>query len=82
MTPFLIAGAGYETYRGAHHIPAVGSFGWTSSGLAAVVGGGVRIPIGGRWTLRSDVRWSAGVSDGVPNRVRIFQGVGITLPRH
>lgn len=75
VTPFVLAGAGYDAYRGAHVLPTVGTFGWTSSGLGVSAGGGVRVPIGGRWSLRTDVRFSGGVSQGLPNRVRVFQGV-------
>jgi hypothetical protein len=75
VTPFLLAGAGYDAYRGAYVLPEAGVFGWTSSGLGVSAGGGVRVPIGGRWALRTDVRFSGGVSQGLPNRVRVFQGV-------
>jgi hypothetical protein len=79
VTPFVIAGAGYDAYAGAYVIPSAGVFGWNSSGLAASVGGGVRVPIGDRWSLRADLRWSAGVSQGVPNRVRMTQGLAYRL---
>lgn len=75
VTPFVLAGAGYDAYRGAYVLPTVGVFGWTSSGLGVSAGGGVRVPIGGPWALRTDVRFSGGVSEGLPNRVRVFQGV-------
>ncbi len=75
VQPFVVFGGGLETYRGAHQIPAVGTFGWTGSGFAAVGGIGVRVPVGERWTLRTDVRYSAGFSDGLPDSVRVFQGL-------
>jgi hypothetical protein len=79
VMPFLLVGAGYDAYRGAHEIPTVGSFGWTSSGLATSVGGGVRVPLGGRWALRTDVVWSGGVSEGVPSRMRVSQGLALAI---
>src|SRR5262245_36865534 len=35
VQPFVLFGGGLETYRGAHQIPTVGSFGWTGSGFVA-----------------------------------------------
>jgi opacity protein-like surface antigen len=79
VQPFLVFGGGLETYRGAHQIPTVGSFGWTGSGFAAGGGFGVRVPVSERWTLRTDIRFSAGVSEGVPDTVRVFQGLAYGL---
>jgi hypothetical protein len=79
VQPFLVFGGGLETHRGAHQIPTVGSFGWTGSGFAAVGGIGVRVPVSDRWTLRTDVRYSAGVSEGLPDTIRVFQGLAFAL---
>ena len=78
-TLFVIVGAGYDAYRGVHQIPTVGSFGWSASGLSASVGGGARVPIAERWSLRTDVRWTGGLSEGVPNAVRVTQGLAYQL---
>lgn len=79
VQPFLVFGGGLETYRGAYQIPTVGSFGWTGSGFAAAGGFGVRVPVGDRWTLRTDIRYSAGVSEGTPDTIRVFQGLSVGL---
>jgi hypothetical protein len=73
--PYLVFGAGLETYRGFHDVPSVGTFGYSSSGLVASAGGGIRVPVGERWSWRTDVRFSAGISEAVPDSLRVFQGV-------
>jgi len=71
----VVVGAGLETYRGFHYMETVGTFGYDSSGLVGSVGAGLRLPIGERWAWRGDVRFSAGISEAVPDTLRIFQGV-------
>jgi len=75
--PYVVLGAGLETYRGFHYVETVGTFGYDGSGLVGSVGGGVRVPFGERWAWRSDVRFSAGISEAAPDTLRVFQGVTI-----
>ena len=75
FTPYIVLGAGLETYRGAYAVDGVGVFGYNNSGLVGNAGGGVRVPFGERWALRTDVRFSAGISEAVPDTLRVFQGV-------
>ncbi len=73
--PYVVVGAGLESYRGSYLVDRVGTFGYTNSGLVGSVGGGFRVPIGARWAWRTDVRFSAGISEAVPDTFRVFQGV-------
>lgn len=79
VEPFLVFGGGLETYRGAHQIPTVGSFGWTGSGFVAGGGFGVRVPISERWAVRTDVRYSGPVSHGPPHTIRVVQGLAFAV---
>jgi hypothetical protein len=73
--PYVVVGAGLETYRGFHYVESVGTFGYDGSGLVGSVGGGFRVPLGERWAWRSELRFSAGISEAVPDTLRVFQGV-------
>jgi hypothetical protein len=80
--PYLVFGAGLETYRGAYELQGIGTFGYNNSGLVASAGGGFRVPVGERWSWRTDVRFSAGISEAVPDTVRVFQGVTFAVGPH
>jgi hypothetical protein len=79
LKPYLVVGAGLETYRGFHDVQGVGTFGYNNSGLVASAGGGFRVQVGERWSWRTDVRFSAGISEAVPDTLRVFQGVSFAV---
>jgi hypothetical protein len=81
VTPYLAAGGGLEEYGTPVSLPGRSGL-FTQSKLAFAVntGGGVKVPVDDRWSLRSDARWYKALGRNGPEHWRLYQsatfGVG------
>lgn len=77
-TPYAAVGVGLEQYGTPLEVPRFGVITTKHVGPSVNVGGGIRVPISGRWDYRSDVRW-LNFSGGSPEGWRLYNGISARL---
>ena len=73
--PYLAGGVGLEQYGTAVAQPGGVLATQSNVGLTINAGGGVRVPVAGRWGYRSDVRWVNNLSTWGGEHWRVYNGV-------
>jgi hypothetical protein len=74
VIPYLAAGAGFERYGTALHVPGVGVVPRRGLAMTVNAGGGMRVPIDENWGIRTDAGWSNGIGRDAPQRWRCTTG--------
>ena len=75
VVPYLAGGVGLEQFGTAIAQPGGLLAAQSNVGFTINAGGGVRVPISGRWGYRSDVRWVNNVSMWGGEHWRLYNGV-------
>ena len=75
VTPYVAAGAGLEEYGSAFTLPGRPDI-LTQRKLAFTInaGGGLKVPVDDKWSLRTDARWFAPVGTNGSEHWRLYQG--------
>jgi hypothetical protein len=78
VAPYLAAGAGLEDYGTPVLLPGRSEL-VTQSKLAFAVnaGGGLRVPVDDKWSLRSDARWFKALGRNGSEHWRLYQGISL-----
>jgi hypothetical protein len=88
VTPYVVGGAGFERFgvaeffpEGARppYVPGNGLLVQARTGAVVNLGGGLRVPINERWGVRVDVRYTNGLSQRDPERLRVFWGATVGI---
>lgn len=84
VRPYIAAGVGVEHYAVPLELPTADcpqmyAITLRKVGMATSYGGGVHVPIAGRWTYRSDIRWLR--TAGSPEGWRIYNGASLHVGR-
>lgn len=79
-TPYVAAGIGLDQYGSVVEVPGRGIGLRTTTALSVNAGGGVRVPVGDNWGVRSDARWSNGLGANA-ERWRLYNGVTLGRSR-
>jgi opacity protein-like surface antigen len=74
-TPYFAAGVGLQEYESAISVSNSGFIRLQNTTLTVNAGGGLKIPVTGKWGYRTDVRWSNGFGRFAPENWRIYNGV-------
>jgi hypothetical protein len=75
VTPYVAAGVGFEPQAVAYFRPNGETLLGTATRLTLNAGGGVRVPVSDRWSVRSDAR----VVHGETDAWRVFNGAAVGL---
>jgi hypothetical protein len=75
IVPYLTGGVGFEQYGTALELPGLGVVTQPRLAFTVNAGGGVRVPVGENWEIRTDARWSNGIGAAAPERWRLYNGV-------
>lgn len=75
VTPYVAAGAGLEEFGTPVPLPGSADL-FTQKKLAFAVnaGGGVKVPVDDKWSLRSDARWYKALGRNGSEHWRLYQG--------
>jgi opacity protein-like surface antigen len=75
ITPYLAAGVGLEEFGAPVVLPGRSEI-FTQSKLAFAVnaGGGLKVPVDDKWSLRSDARWFKSLGRNGSEHWRLYQG--------
>jgi hypothetical protein len=74
-TPYVAAGIGLDQYGFPVELPGRAVAIQSGTTLTVNAGGGVRVPLGGNWGMRTDARWSNGIGWQAPERWRLYNGL-------
>jgi hypothetical protein len=74
-TPYVAAGIGLDQYGSPVELPGGAVATQARTAVTVNAGGGVRVPAGGNWGMRTDARWSNGIGSKAPERWRLYNGV-------
>ena len=75
VVPYLAGGVGLEQFGTAIVQPGGVLGTQTNVGFTINAGGGVRVPVTGRWGYRSDIRWVNNLSTWGGEHWRVYNGV-------
>ena len=74
-TPYVAAGIGLDQYGSPVELPGGAVATQARTAVTVNAGGGVRVPAGGNWGMRTDARWSNGLGAQAPERWRLYNGM-------
>jgi opacity protein-like surface antigen len=75
LRPYLAAGAGVEEYATALRLPDGALAAQSRTAFAINAGGGLKVPVDDKWSIRTDARWFNGLGRDAGEHWRLYNGV-------
>lgn len=76
VVPYLAAGAGLAQFGSPFQTPA-GIVSLQKTAMTVNAGGGLKVRVDDRWSLRTDARWSNALGRDGPEQWRVYNGVSL-----